>query len=391
MSAKFIQKDGKIYRSFDTAHFQGYILAADLPTGEPHASYKGAPMKWDVLQQVVSWCRAHPSDEVTIRLYRRGDEWKAVPWPQEFPSGMTIRELPDHEMVALAQAEVPDWELAGTVHHHCSSSAFQSGTDSHDEKTKPGLHITLGKVNLPVMDIHARVSVSVPGELDAEGKVVYAAQHAFYGADLAEWIEMPPGCEGVPWTFRTKIIEHTLARLPKGEYPGHWDDRLIRRFQYPAQRGGATGKFYWGDLAYESGGNAGGVSSVGERQAGGAQTGDDSIATMTPAEVEDLLALFLDEVWNLIREYNYTGPQFQRICGERKIASKTEWEFYSAYLQICESTRITREAGVSLMEKDDVEYLEGWSINGDPEMGPGAKDPGDPSVATQPEEEAAQK
>lgn len=40
-----------------------------------------------------------------------------------------------------------DWQMVGTIHSHCDFSAFHSGTDTHDESTFDGIHITLGHVN----------------------------------------------------------------------------------------------------------------------------------------------------------------------------------------------------------------------------------------------------
>jgi hypothetical protein len=37
--------------------------------------------------------------------------------------------------------------MVGTIHSHCDFSAFHSGTDTFDESTFDGIHITLGHVN----------------------------------------------------------------------------------------------------------------------------------------------------------------------------------------------------------------------------------------------------
>jgi hypothetical protein len=50
--------------------------------------------------------------------------------------------------------------MFGTVHHHCSSSAFQSGTDHSDELSREGLHFTIGNLDKPFdLDIHARITI----------------------------------------------------------------------------------------------------------------------------------------------------------------------------------------------------------------------------------------
>ena len=47
--------------------------------------------------------------------------------------------------------------LMCSIHSHASMSAFHSGTDSDDEKSFDGLHITLGKMNQDVIDISASI------------------------------------------------------------------------------------------------------------------------------------------------------------------------------------------------------------------------------------------
>lgn len=41
----------------------------------------------------------------------------------------------------------PGWIAIGTIHSHCDFSAFHSGTDTSDESSFDGIHITLGNVN----------------------------------------------------------------------------------------------------------------------------------------------------------------------------------------------------------------------------------------------------
>ena len=41
---------------------------------------------------------------------------------------MTVKSNPEHSEFEAQRAQCPDI-MFGTVHHHCSSSAFQSGTD----------------------------------------------------------------------------------------------------------------------------------------------------------------------------------------------------------------------------------------------------------------------
>ena len=40
-----------------------------------------------------------------------------------------------------------EWQMVGTIHSHCNFSAFHSGTDTGDEATFDGIHITIGHVD----------------------------------------------------------------------------------------------------------------------------------------------------------------------------------------------------------------------------------------------------
>jgi hypothetical protein len=52
------------------------------------------------------------------------------------------------------------WQMVGTIHSHCNFSAFHSGTDTHDEETFDGIHITLGHVDRKQFSMCASVAVN---------------------------------------------------------------------------------------------------------------------------------------------------------------------------------------------------------------------------------------
>ena len=53
-----------------------------------------------------------------------------------------------------------DWQMCGTIHSHCDFSAFHSGTDTHDEASFDGIHITLGHVNKSEFSMCASVAIN---------------------------------------------------------------------------------------------------------------------------------------------------------------------------------------------------------------------------------------
>ena len=85
-------------------------------------------------------------------------DWQFVPLPQLEPSGMTTKECPKDPEYArlLGEWTRKGYVLNGTLHHHCSISSFQSGTDESDEETSNGLHITVGRLNQANADYHSR-------------------------------------------------------------------------------------------------------------------------------------------------------------------------------------------------------------------------------------------
>ena len=90
--------------------------------------------------------------------------WGAWAFPQEARTGMNAREIATPETPEQAVERFASWdsEPSGdwlyfcTVHHHCSTSAFQSGTDEENERNQDGLHLTVGRMDAERHDLHAR-------------------------------------------------------------------------------------------------------------------------------------------------------------------------------------------------------------------------------------------
>lgn len=115
---------------------------------------------WDEILAFFKWSYAKTRGETQVRLFVHPQQgWKAWAFPQEASSGLSTTELPDNPMTkeqnAVLQAD-PEWQLYGTVHHHCSAGAFQSGTDKDNERMQEGIHITVGHIDKDVHSIDAR-------------------------------------------------------------------------------------------------------------------------------------------------------------------------------------------------------------------------------------------
>lgn len=159
MKGGFIEDDASIEGLFDCT------MKYEIKHTSAMIDWTGPKIPMEVWSEVLSffqWCYDTYKSECQVRLYVSPTlrTWKAYAFPQEAKTGMTAREI-DNEASRAQRAAIglnpPDWFYFGTVHHHCSAGAFQSGTDQENEKNQDGLHITIGNMNSKEKyDIHAR-------------------------------------------------------------------------------------------------------------------------------------------------------------------------------------------------------------------------------------------
>jgi len=193
----------------------------------PLIKWKGAKISAEMWNQIVSfmnWTYAEYKSESQLRLfYNQGtNEWGVGVLPQHVDTGMSSKEIGDHEGRAEVFALFPSdagWREAGTVHHHCSSSAFQSGIDLADERDKNGLHITLGGMgNSEWHGFHARASF----------------RKVMYDVTPAEWIDGTIDPDGV---MPNRLVTAASA-VP---FPEFWKKYLIikpKQVYAPSKWGG---------------------------------------------------------------------------------------------------------------------------------------------------------
>lgn len=135
--------------------------------------WKGGKLNavWPSILAFFKWTQDTMRSESQVRLYvhRASGEWKAWAFPQKAKLGMAAHEIDntdDAEHYAKTQEQrlqFPDhegWQYWGTVHHHCSSGAFQSGTDRNNEEKQDGIHITVGYMDRAMHDIDIRIYIS---------------------------------------------------------------------------------------------------------------------------------------------------------------------------------------------------------------------------------------
>jgi hypothetical protein len=163
MSQKYVVNDNKVYQVNDNKLFTTYD-EVEIPEQDVTPVWKGAKIPLIMWHNIVKFCK-HSYDELKSEtlIYLFYDETAEEPWswwvPPQTTAGMTVKSDPDHPDYATQRAQYPD-TMFGTVHHHCSTSAFQSGTDEADETQREGLHFTVGNLNKDNdFDVHFRMTI----------------------------------------------------------------------------------------------------------------------------------------------------------------------------------------------------------------------------------------
>lgn len=181
--------DNKLFLRSDSEWVSGFT-EIEIPKGDPILRFKGGKMKvelWFKILNFFLWTQEKYKSESQVRLYynKHTKEWGAYPYPQT-PNGMTTNDSQDKEI----RSKFPDpWQYLGTAHHHCTSAAFQSGTDEANERQQDGWHYTIGHLDKAFLDYHGRFSWG--GSL--------------FKASLLDYIEFPDWINNIP----SQIKYHT--------------------------------------------------------------------------------------------------------------------------------------------------------------------------------------
>lgn len=247
-----LSKEGIVVRQQKRSCLEGFLPVLVPKLKEtPKLQWNRTKIPASLFRQVLGfflWTHRTYRGESQVRLYYNAQEnlWDIVVAPQEVSTGLSTRELASHadRIAAFAHVASDQWSCQGTIHHHCSIGAFQSGTDRNDEKMQNGLHITIGCLDDDVYAIHGRATfggVEYTVELGdwLEG---YEAPNTLLGkADTVEFPEV--------WTTRLVKVEYAQHRYntPMGFggqtiYGAYWDDYYSQqnRNPWPADRHGRS-------------------------------------------------------------------------------------------------------------------------------------------------------
>ena len=207
------------------------------------------PGLWHEIMSFFHWTYDTHHSEAQVRLYVNPVEerWGALSFQQEGGTGVTSKELaikekPEEAAVRFAYWDSDpsdDWIYFGTVHHHCSMSAFQSGTDQENESHQDGLHITVGTMDKGYRDMHARFYLN---------RTEFLPDMSLFwdvGADVRHL---------VPVQLMDQVARHQMNQKVIREFPKEWKANYIEKKVWtPAQATGHYGSYaYDGGLGYRS-------------------------------------------------------------------------------------------------------------------------------------------
>jgi hypothetical protein len=177
---------------------------------------------WHQVMSFFRWTHKEMQSESQVRLYvnHQLGRWGAWAFPQVARTGMSARELTVPELPEKAKERFAswnsepsdDWLYFGTVHHHCSTSAFQSATDEQNEWNQDGVHITVGRMDADQHDLHARL---------------YLGGNCFE-PDLSRfWPVDPDLAARVPAGMHNELARFKLCGKVTVDFPEAWRKNLM--------------------------------------------------------------------------------------------------------------------------------------------------------------------
>jgi len=125
------------------------------------------------------------------------------------------------------------YRAIGTIHSHCDFGAFHSGTDDHDMKKMPGLHITIGHVDQDVPEFAFALSVNgVRFDIKREDIIDEEVKVDKNGYNTCpEWVlrfvhtgVAPWGNTGKTTTYKPPTAYKSFTPNTNHTYSGHWSD-----------------------------------------------------------------------------------------------------------------------------------------------------------------------
>ena len=214
----------------DLGLYSGDIQIVAPETKTPKLAWGGTCIDRNTFRQALAFLKwTHDTHKVEgqARFFYNEDTgaWQTVVLPQYIWSSGHTREVEqDNEIKekTLAKLSLAGFGEAGTIHHHSGMGAFQSGGDLDDELSRHGFHVTVGLMNSPVADFHARATFK---------GIHYEAENGMI--NISQWI---PGLRSkrTPGSYISHPLEPEgakfwldLKELPT--FPEEWKKHLVPR------------------------------------------------------------------------------------------------------------------------------------------------------------------
>jgi len=202
---------------------------------------------WQQMLGFFLWSQKEFKGEAQISGFYNQETktWHFEPLPQH-SVGMTTKEIegPEREQILNDLRSRGYTEITFTGHHHCTSSAFQSGTDQDDEfKNKgSGFHITIGKLDQKIFDLDCRAKLCAVGKFDQEtGKLLEKGVIGTGKFLITDLVEVPGHVHDYPEPLKGELAKHHLLRNDAYEFPPEWKDRVSKPVYQPTSRGLSNG------------------------------------------------------------------------------------------------------------------------------------------------------
>lgn len=310
------------------------------------------PDEWAQVLSFFAWTYDTTKSESQVRAYVNTSlgTWKFWAFPQEARTGMSAKEIDTPEAQAQRAMFGDEWTYFGTVHHHCSFGAFQSGTDKANEQDQAGLHITVGDIDKDRHSLHSRFYIG--------GKEYTVDMAVFW--DVSEQIKSM-----VPSSLHGKVAEYQMSKSARGvAFPQQWKQNLVEvkvKFEpspVPAISAGGYGCYnhntsqttYPAHTPYWKRGAAEAIREL-KREV--------ELGTCTLDEMEQALT-------DLSQDKVYEG--ILGICVRHNVDADDVIEEWSNQIKEEEALAIQREAAKGGPSKDDESleaaaqaYLDGWA------------------------------
>lgn len=203
---------GKVVSEQENGGFTGMIAdyEIDIDKKDLQIKWTGSPVPGRLIRKFVTWSREvldEHGGECQGRLYYRetDDSWALAVKKQFISHGMESKEVGDDGDEEECRKQLPkkgSWVMNGTIHSHCTSSAFMSGTDEADEIKQNGIHITVGHINSKEYQIHYRVGFrGILYVFGTEADNVHVAEHC------QSTKQLPKSCK----TWGTMLVKIPLT------------------------------------------------------------------------------------------------------------------------------------------------------------------------------------